>query len=254
MAADPVERCRGGTPRTRVRRPPVVRRAHEGRRRARPFGRSWGGAHAPRSLLACLCLLAALTRPARPAQAQEVLPLAEDAFVDPAARVLFRAAQANWRSVEQSVLRYQAVIRQRISAAIRAPLKDRVLYRDETAVRAFWDHEHDAVVQVLGARSQYPGQETARSDGEVDWLDDLAFDEPFDPGGDRLFFGGSGIEFGSGNAVEHPLAAGADRRYRYASGDSLTLSLAGGRQPQRRAARRAPARSGRSPHHGHPLD
>ena len=180
--------------------------------------------------LACLCLLTALTRPAQPAQAQEVLPLAEDAFVDPAARALFQAAQANWRSVEQSVLRYQAVIRQRISAAIRAPLKDRVLYRDETAVRAFWDHEHDAVVQVLGARSQYPGQETARSEGEVDWLDDLAFDEPFDPGGDRLFFGGSGIDFGSGNAVEHPLAAGADRRYRYASGDTLTLSLAGGRR------------------------
>ena len=180
--------------------------------------------------LACLCLLTALPRPARPAQAQEVLPLAEDAFVDPDARALFRAAQANWRSVEQSVLRYQAVIRQRISAKIRAPLKDRVLYRDETAVRAFWDHEHDAVVQVLGARSQYPGQETARSEGQVDWLDDLAFDEPFDPGGDRLFFGGSGIEFGSGNAVEHPLAAGADRRYRYASGDTLTLSLGGGRR------------------------
>ena len=180
--------------------------------------------------LALLCLLAAHPYPVRAAQAQDSPRLAEDAFVDPDARALFWAAQANWRSVEQSVLRYQAVIRQRISAAIRAPLKDRVLYRDETAVRAFWDHEHDAVVQVLGARSQYPGQQTARSEGELDWLDDLAFDEPFDPGGDRLFFGGSGIEFGSGNAVEHPLATGADRRYRYESGDTLTLSLAGGRR------------------------
>ena len=195
-------------------------------------GRAWPPAWrvcAPLAL-AWLCVLSVAPHPARAAQAQDTQRPSEDAFVDPGARALFEAAQANWKSVEQSVLRYQAVIRQRISARIRAPLKDRVLYRDETAVRAFWDHEYDAVVQVLGARSQYPGQETARSEGELDWLDDLAFDEPFDPGGDRLFFGGSGIEFGSGNAVEHPLATGADRRYRYASGDTLTLSLPGGRR------------------------
>ena len=177
-----------------------------------------------------LGLLPALPHPVRAQETPDAAALAEDAFADPDARILFAAAQANWKSVEQSVLRYQAVIRQRISAAIRAPLKDRVLYRDETAVRAFWDHEYDAVVQVLGAKSQYPGWSTARSEGDMDWLDDLAFDEPFDPGGDRLFFGATEAEFEPGNAIEHPLATGADQRYRYASGDTLTLSFADGRR------------------------
>ncbi len=177
-----------------------------------------------------LCLLSAAPRPIRAQNApDDARTLAEDAFVDPDARILFQAAQTNWKSIEQSVLRYRAVIRQRIAAAIRAPLKDRVLYRDETAVRAFWDHEHDAVVQVLGAKSQYPGWSTARSEGDMDWLDDLAFDEPFDPGGDRLFFGATASEEPD-VAVEHPLATGADRRYRYASGDTLTLSFPDGRR------------------------
>ncbi len=179
-----------------------------------------------------LCLLLALPSPVRAQEARDTAQLAGDAFVDPAARTLFLAARANWQSIEQSVLRYQAVIQQRIAAAIRAPLKDRVLYRDETAVRAFWDHEYDAVVQVLGAKSQYPGWSAARSDGDMEWLDDLAFDEPFDPGGDRLLLGESNSEREPDDDywVEHPLGAGADSLYRYASGDTLTLSFADGRR------------------------
>ena len=77
--------------------------------------------------MACLGVLCAPAHPVRAQEAPDSAPLAEDAFADPDARTLFQAAQANWRSVEQSVLRYQAVIRQRIAAAIRAPLKDRVI-------------------------------------------------------------------------------------------------------------------------------
>jgi hypothetical protein len=137
-------------------------------------------------ILAFAAGLACAQQPAtRPAMAQ----LAEDAFVDPVARTLFDAAQRNWATLDESILRYSALIQQRIAAAIRTPLKDRILYRNETAVRAFWDHEYDAVVQVLGTRSQYPGRSIAVREGDLDWLEDLPFDEPFDPGGDRLFFG-----------------------------------------------------------------
>ncbi len=180
-----------------------------------------------------LPLLGALVVPASGQEPDaEPVQFADDAFVDPAARAIFEAAHANWKSVEQSVLRYQAVIRQRMAARIRAPLKDRVLYRDETAVRAFWDHEYDAVVQVLGAKSQYPGHATARSEGDLEWLDDLAFDEPFDPGDDRLMLGWSDPDEQPDDdfRVEHPLAEGADSLYRYASGDTLTLSLPDGRR------------------------
>ena len=56
----------------------------------------------------------------------------EDAYIDPVAGALFEAAQANWASVDSSVVRYTALIQQRIAAAIRTPLKDRIIYRNET--------------------------------------------------------------------------------------------------------------------------
>jgi len=181
--------------------------------------------------------------------------LREDAFSDPAARRLFVAAQANWATLDESILRYTATIQQRIAALLRTPLKDRVLYRNETAVRAFWDHEYDAVVQVMGTHSQYPGRTIAMREGDLDWLEDLPFDEPFDPGADRLFFGmpGSGRDEDQPERrtrrrgaeirdesrdedvdaefwVAHPLAHGADSLYRYESGDTLAISLPDGRR------------------------
>jgi hypothetical protein len=197
-------------------------------------------------------LTCSLAAHARPATGQ----VTQDAFIDPVAGTLFEAAQANWATLDESILRYTAMIQQRIAAAIRTPLKDRIVYRNETAVRAFWDHEYDAVVQVLGTRSQYPGRSIAMREGDLDWLTDLPFDEPFDPGGDRLFFGaprsdpdGDGADAGSASDdplvddevdddvddddefwVAHPLAPGADSLYRYESGDTLTLSLPDGRR------------------------
>ena len=162
---------------------------------------------------------------------------APNTFVDPVARTLFEAAQTNWRAVDESVVRYTALIKQRISAAIRTPLKDRIIYRNETAVRAFWDQDYDAVVQVLGTHSQYPGRSIAVREGDLDWLDDLPFDEPFEPGGERLLFGLTGDDDGAfesdeegGYWIAHPLANGADSLYRYESGDTLTLALPDGRR------------------------
>ncbi|NNF26820.1 MAG: hypothetical protein HKN73_06360, partial [Gemmatimonadetes bacterium] len=163
---------------------------------------------------------------------------APDAFVDPVAGSLYRAAIDNWKSLDESILRYTARIDQRIAAAIRTPLKDRILYRNETAVRAFWDRDYDAVVQVLGTRSQYPGRSIAVREGDLDWIEDLPFDEPFEPGGDRLLFGfndGDPDEFQpdpEGFWFAHPLASGADSLYRFESGDTLTLRLPDGRQMQ----------------------
>ena len=102
-------------------------------------------------------------------------PFAADAFKDPAAEPIYRAAVDNWRNVDESIVRYQARIQQRIAAALRTPLKDRILYRNETAVRAFWDRDYDAVVQVLGTRSQYPGRSIAVREGDLDFLEDLPF-------------------------------------------------------------------------------
>ncbi|MCK5653397.1 MAG: hypothetical protein KAJ42_18560, partial [Gemmatimonadetes bacterium] len=168
--------------------------------------------------------------------AQAAVPLAPDAFVDPTAEALFRAARANWLSIDESVVRYTALIQQRIAAAIRTPLKDRTLYRSELAVRAFWDRDYDAIVQVMGNRIQHPGMEPLGDREPWEWLNDMPFDEPFQPGGDRLFFGFTDTDeeaFTPTNEdfwFAHPLAGGADTLYRYESGDTLTLSFPDGRR------------------------
>ena len=172
---------------------------------------------------------------------------ATDAFLDPVAREVYVAAVERWNTLDESILRYTARIEQRMAAAIRTPLKDRVLYRNETAVRAFWDRDHDPVVQVLGTRSSYPGRDIAVREGDLDWLDDLPFDEPFQPGGDRLLFGLADSDedymrvdvddrgaYESGDAFwfAHPLADEADAFYRFRSGDTLTVSFPDGRRLQ----------------------
>ncbi|MEJ2540879.1 MAG: hypothetical protein P8188_13060 [Gemmatimonadota bacterium] len=163
---------------------------------------------------------------------------AADTYLDPVAATLHEAARRNWASIDESVVRYTALIRQRIAAGLRTPLKDRTLYRNELAVRAFWDRDYDALVQVLGARAQYPGRSIAEREGALDWLDDLAFDQPFEPGGDRLFFGledpdDEGFEPDNEDFwIAHPLAPGADSLYRFESGDTLTIRLPDGRSLQ----------------------
>jgi len=166
-------------------------------------------------------------------------PYAPDAFLDLTAGTLFQAAQGNWQSIDSSVVRYTSVIKQRIAVGIRTPLKDRTLFRNESAVRAFWDRDHGSILQVMGSRAQYPGRERAQAEDGLSWMDDLAMDEPFEPGGDRLLFGltnEDAAEISNPDESDfwfaHPLAPGADSLYRFQSGDTLTLSLPDGRQLQ----------------------
>lgn len=164
----------------------------------------------------------------------------QDTYADSVARQLHSAAVANWLTLDETIARYTALIEQRIAGAIRTPLKDRILYRSETTVRTFWDQDYDPVVQVLGTRSQYPGRQLALEEGSLDWLDDMPFDQPFEPGGDRLFFGfptgdpddDTFEPDGEGFWFDHPLATDATSNYRYRSGDTLTLSLPDGRRWQ----------------------
>ena len=184
-------------------------------------------------LVLALAVALTVTTPA-PATAQS--GFAPDTFDDPVAEELYTAAHANWKSLDETVMRYTALIRQRTALAIRALWRDRVIYHNETAVRAFWEREHMPVLQVLGTRSEYPGREIAIREGDLNWLEDLPFDRPFEPGGDRLLFG---FPDQDNLALEpqdddywlaHPLAEGADSLYRFRSGDTLTLSFPDGRR------------------------
>lgn len=172
--------------------------------------------------------------PFSPARAQP--GFAADTYEDSVAHRLHAAARANWKALDESVLRYSALIRQRSATAMRAFIRDRVIYHNETAVRAFWDRDHSPVVQVLGTRSEYPGREIEMRGGNMDWLGDLSFDRPFEPGSDHLLFGipdRNNLSFEPRDDefwLAHPLADGADSLYRFRSGDTLTLSFPDGRR------------------------
>ncbi len=152
-----------------------------------------------------------------------------DAFRDEAAFKLYAAAAARWNTLDESILSYTAKMEQRISASLRTPLRDRSIYRNEMAARAFWRRGADPIVQLLGSRTSYPGRDLAIADGNLDWLEDLPFDRPFEPGADQLFYGfRTQDEWGmddDGINFKHPLAKGSDREYHFRSGDTLRLFL-----------------------------
>ncbi len=170
------------------------------------------------------------------------------AYADSVARNLHAAAVANWQRLDESLAHYAARIEQRMAAAVRTPLKDRVVYQSESAFRVLWRRDADPVTQVLGTRTRYPTPSGSEA-RNFRWLRDIPFDKPFDPAGDRLLFGLAREAPDSGEAgaaarteirnlgavgpadefwFAHPLADDAEAVYRFRSGDTLTLSLPDG--------------------------
>lgn len=149
-------------------------------------------------------------------------------YLDETAERLHLAAIAARERRDDSVLQYTAKVRQRFALALRTPLKDRTLYRVEAAHRVVWNRDGDVLVQVLAQREQTPGGISVEQDRGL-------FDQAFDPMDDRLLFGLARREEDSGApddgdfVFEHPLYREYRDRYRFASGDTLTLSLPDGR-------------------------
>lgn len=157
----------------------------------------------------------------------------ESAYADETARRLHRAALRNWRIIDETIVRYTALVRQRLAVQLRTPLKDRTLYRSESASRVFWDRDRPDLVQALAAREQTPVGVTPPED----FTTGGASGEAFDPAGDRLFFGAERSDDMDETDPEeaddfwfhHPLAGGSTEHYRFESGDTLTLSFPDGR-------------------------
>jgi len=124
---------------------------------------------------------AALLGSFAPVAAQE--RSATPSYIDETARALHEAAMAQRERVDESVVSYTAVVRQRIAAALRMPLKDRTLYRSEASHRLWWNRDAENLVQVLAFREQTP---VGVNPEQVDFS---RFDAAFDPMNDRLFFG-----------------------------------------------------------------
>lgn len=185
-----------------------------------------------RRLIFCLVLGAIVAGPVR-AQSAPPQPAPRDtagAFIDAGAAPLFNRARAARLHTDESIRSYTAVVRSRIGAGMRMPLKDRTLFRQETAARVRWSRDAESVVQVLASRTQHPGGVEAGSN-----MSGFGVDHLFDPSQDRLYFGiGDNSDTDRDDDdddywIEHPLGDEAERFYRFRSGDTLTLTLQDGR-------------------------
>lgn len=159
--------------------------------------------------LGSLLILSALARGASPSDTST--------YADRATRELVARAMARHHEQDSTVRDYRASLKYRVQFALgkRRWAQLPVAAVEEQAATLQWQYPNDIRVDLLGRRS------ASRMDG-VDI--NTSFDRPwFVPRmlGDSLRVFGANTP---SRAAPHPLAPGADQFYRYAAGDSLTIS------------------------------
>lgn len=156
--------------------------------------------------------------------------LLANAFKDKGAATLLAAARKARLAQDSSIKGYDATTYERISVGLgfKRIVRERLLMRSERATRIIWSRGSPAYVEVLGKRTAMPMLDGI-GDAEID-MDD-AVPVPYYPGRETLWVG-SGLakaDIDEGEII-HPLARGAEAYYTYATGDSVTFRLPGGRQ------------------------
>lgn len=153
----------------------------------------------------------------------------ESSYRDRGARRLHEAAMEARERFDESVMSYAAVVRQRIGASLRMPLKDRTLYRSESSHRLWWNRDGENLVQLLAYREQTP------AGVDIEGIQFDRFEDAFDPMDDKLFFGLAENDEDNGSPndddfwFEHPLYAEYLDSYWFRSGDTISISLPDGR-------------------------
>jgi hypothetical protein len=164
-------------------------------------------------------------RERRPPVRVPVTPeLERSAFLDPPARDLLLQARAARLRQDSSLLSYDAMAYQRISVGLgfRAFGRDRLLFRTENANHLRWSRDGGAWAELKGRRTVFPSMKT----DDADFNDDIPA-LPYYPGREALWIGSSTTTRAEVDEREliHPLALGSEAYYRYATGDSLSLTL-----------------------------
>lgn len=173
------------------------------------------------------------------AQAQAADPAAQfpDAYEDPAARNLVQQARAARDRNERLVTSYTALVKQRIGVGIRALSRDRMLFRQEMVARIDWKRDAPSRVEVIGARQGIPV--VYRGDHVPEDLDAQVKSLVLNPAEDYLrLIGGDDDE-----GFIYPLRQGGEADYRFASGDTTTITLQNGRQIRLLALKVMPRRA-----------
>ena len=161
-----------------------------------------------------------------PRRAAVTPTLEASAFTDAAARSLLLRARAARLGVDSALVAYRAKSYRRatVSLGFRDVGLERTLYRQETSGLVQWSRSTGAKVTLTGARQASPLVPNAVRGNTVVPL-------PYFPGSEQLWIGGSAVvrEEVDETRVVHPFATGSEAYYTYAIGDSVQLSLPGGR-------------------------
>jgi len=166
---------------------------------------------------------------ARIARRPQLTPaLLASAFKDPRARDLLLRARAARLTQDSTLTAYEASAYERMSVGMgfKRIGRDRLLMRAERAAMVRWQRGRPAMITVTGQRSVFPAIDGI-GDGDISL--GSKSDIPYVPGRETLWIGG-GLAKADVNDDEliHPLAAGAEAFYTYASGDSVSFQLPGG--------------------------
>ena len=145
-----------------------------------------------------------------------------DAYADAAAEQLVAHARGRRAGAERLLTRYQVTVTQRIGAGVRALRRDRMLFGQELAARVDWRRDGPTRIEVIGARQRIPVAQRGDQvpddlDAHVGWL-------VFDPSADYLRLVGDDAE-----GFSHPLREHSEADYRFATGDTTTITLPEGR-------------------------
>lgn len=153
-------------------------------------------------------------------------------YLDEAARHLMEGARAARDSALSDIESYTALVRERGSVEASVLVRDRPVARFESATRVRWSRDGPTVLRVLGSRMGIGGQRLRPRQPEG-IAARFAADPLLDPFG--LFIAsGFGSESRKSWFVPSvtPLDDDAERFYQFRSGDTISVTLAGGRSVQ----------------------
>ncbi len=151
------------------------------------------------------------------------------AFSDPEARrILLRAREARVRQ-DSALTAYKATATQRISVGMGAKRLglEKLLFRGDNVAEISWRRDVGVRVRPIGSRMTVPMGGNANGDFSG------AISIPYFPGRESLWFPSSNFGVVKSDIDEreiiHPLANGAESYYKYATGDSVDITIPGGR-------------------------
>ena len=162
-------------------------------------------------------------------RARTIAEAAGSAFGSPEARATFERAREARERQDSALRSYRATTTQRMSVHMGARRLglEKLLFRGENVAEISWRREVGVRVRPVGSRMTVPMAD------EVDGDFVSAVSIPYFPGREQLWFPSS--DFGvvktdvDERDIIHPLARGAERFYRYDTGDSADIRLPDGR-------------------------